>query len=128
MQVSPAEIEDVLLSEPSGIVHDVAVAGVQIPGARMSDERSPRAWIVLSKHGWQMGERQAREALEDWTNKNLSKYKWLRGGIQFVQEVSDVDFWPPLAFSTNFFLFLFRLYRFPRTPQARRFQVNHSRS
>ncbi|KAF8581025.1 acetyl-CoA synthetase-like protein [Ramaria rubella] len=87
LQVSPAEIEDTLLAEPSGIVSDVAVAGVQTPGARTSDDRSPRAWVVLSMQGRVLGEREARERLEHWARKNLSKYKWLRGGIQFIQEI-----------------------------------------
>lgn len=88
MQVSPTEIEQVILSEPSGIVNDVAVAGVQASGARTSDDKSPRAWVVLTVEGRQLGERAAQERLEQWTRKNLSKYKWLRGGIKFVQEVS----------------------------------------
>ncbi|KAF8581026.1 acetyl-CoA synthetase-like protein [Ramaria rubella] len=87
LQVSPAEIEDLLHAEPNDIVSDVAVAGVQTPGARTSDDRSPRAWVVLTAHGRKLGEREAREKLENWTRKHLSKYKWLRGGIQFVSEI-----------------------------------------
>lgn len=117
MQVSPAEIEDVLLDEPSGIVQDVAVAGVQTPGARTSDDRSPRAWIVLSTQGQQMPERQAREALIEWVEKNLSKYKWLRGGIQFVQEASDGGFRSFCHYQQV------RFCRFLRIPQACCLQV-----
>ena len=77
-----------LLTEPSGVVSDVAVAGVQAPGARTSDDKSPRAWVVLTAEGRLVGEREARERLERWIKKNLSSYKWLRGGLQFVPEVS----------------------------------------
>ena len=87
LQVSPAEIEDVLLAEPTGLVKDVAVAGVLLPGARTSDEMSPRAWIVLSAQGCQLRDEEVRDKLEQWVKTNLSKYKWLRGGIQFVSEV-----------------------------------------
>jgi len=27
--------------------------------------------------------------LDDWQQQNLSKYKWLRGGIEVVKEVCD---------------------------------------
>ena len=76
-----------LLKEPSGIVSDVAVAGVQVPGASTSDDKIPRAWVVLTAEGRLLDEREARERLERWM-KNLSSYKWLKGGIQFVPQVS----------------------------------------
>lgn len=85
--MSPAEIEDVLHTEPTGIVSDVAVAGVVTPEARSSDELNPRAWVVLTAEGRRLDEREVRERLERWVKTNLSKYKWLRGGIQFVPEV-----------------------------------------
>lgn len=85
--MSPAEIEDVLHTEPSGIVSDAAVAGVVTPEARSSDELNPRAWVVLTAEGRRLDEREVRERLERWVKTNLSKYKWLRGGIQFVPEV-----------------------------------------
>lgn len=88
MQVSPAEIEDTLLGMPGGLVTDVAVAAIQTPDARTSDDHSPHAWVVLSEQGRHMNEQKVRETLEGWIKANLSKYKWLRGGIQFVEEVS----------------------------------------
>ena len=78
-----------LLAEPAGLVNDAAVAGVLIPEARSSDELSPRAWIVLSAQGRQLSDQDVRDRLEKWVKKNLSKYKWLRGGIQFVPEVRN---------------------------------------
>jgi acyl-CoA synthetase (AMP-forming)/AMP-acid ligase II len=85
-QVSPLEIEKCLLSHPGRLIIDVTVAGVS--GGRTSDEKVPRAWIVLSPMGkktW--GKEKAVKELERWHQENLSKYKWLRGGIEIVDEV-----------------------------------------
>jgi len=86
LQVSPAEIEETLLDEPTGIVSDAAVAGVQTPGARTSDDQSPHAWIVLNDKGRILGEARAKTVIEAWVKESLSKYKWLRGGIEFVDQ------------------------------------------
>ena len=86
-QVSPAEIENTLLAHPDKLLIDVAVAGVS--GGRTSDERIPRAWAVLSPSGRKLGTAYVSKRLETWIQKNLSKYKWLRGGIEFVDEVSS---------------------------------------
>lgn len=85
MQVSPTEIEQTLLVHPDKLIIDAAVAGVS--GGRTSDEKIPRAWIVLSDSGRKKGESATIKALEAWTRKNLSKYKQLRGGIEVVNEV-----------------------------------------
>ena len=85
-QVSPTEIENAVLSYPDRLVSDVAVAGVS--GGRTADEKVPRAWVVLSDEGRRQGERAVVRALHSWVEKNLSKYKWLRGGIEVVEEVS----------------------------------------
>ncbi|KAI1789578.1 acetyl-CoA synthetase-like protein [Ganoderma leucocontextum] len=84
-QVSPTEIENALLAYPDRLVSDVAVAGVS--GGRTSDEKVPRAWIVLSDEGWGRGEKAVVQALHSWIQKSLSKYKWLRGGIEVVDEI-----------------------------------------
>ena len=93
-QVSPLEIENVLLAHPEKWISDVAVAGVS--GGRTRDERIPRAWIVLSERGEKLvqtlGQKDAatqrvvRELLK-WCEGQLSKFKWLRGGIEIVDEV-----------------------------------------
>ncbi|KZS92177.1 amp dependent CoA ligase [Sistotremastrum niveocremeum HHB9708] len=85
LQVSPAEIEDVLISHPEGLIIDASVAGVS--GSRTSDEKSPRAWVVLSKKGKAVGKKDVKIRLNAWVEENLSRYKWLRGGIQFVDEI-----------------------------------------
>ncbi|VDC07171.1 unnamed protein product [Peniophora sp. CBMAI 1063] len=84
-QVSPLEIEDTLLVHPGGFITDVAVAGV--PGTRMSDEKVPRAWIVLSERGRKAGRKQVAHELEAWIKERLSRPKWLRGGIGFIDEI-----------------------------------------
>ena len=85
MQVSPMEIEAVLLAEPRNLITDTAVAGVS--GGRISDEKVPRAWVVLSSAGRTLGADATIRELKAWHEDNLSKYKWLRGGIEVVQEV-----------------------------------------
>ncbi|KAH9854754.1 acetyl-CoA synthetase-like protein [Lenzites betulinus] len=84
-QVSPTEIENVLLAQPEKLILDVTVAGVS--GGRTSDEKVPRAWVVLSDEGKQRGSEEVVQALHTWIQKNLSKYKWLRGGIEVLDEI-----------------------------------------
>jgi acyl-CoA synthetase (AMP-forming)/AMP-acid ligase II len=87
LQVSPSEIEDALLIQPDQLILDVAVAGVS--GGRTTDEKIPRAWIVLSDAGKKKGCTAAVKILDAWCRKNLSKYKWLRGGFEIVNEVGN---------------------------------------
>ena len=84
-QVSPTEIENALLANPDRLVSDVTVAGVS--GGRTSDEKVPRAWVVLSDEGRKRGEQAVVQALHSWIQKSLSKYKWLRGGIEFIDVI-----------------------------------------
>jgi acyl-CoA synthetase (AMP-forming)/AMP-acid ligase II len=97
MQVAPSEIEDALLAHPDGLVVDAAVAGVA--GGRTTDERVPRAWVVLAPAGRRRGARASKDALDAWVRARLSKYKWLRGGIEVVEEVRAVSvaFWPRVS-------------------------------
>ena len=85
VQVSPVEIENVLLAQPQKLIQDVTVAGVS--GGRTSDEKVPRAWVVLSPEGRKLGTSRVVKVLDDWQQENLSKYKWLRGGIEVVRGV-----------------------------------------
>ncbi|KAF8962987.1 hypothetical protein BDZ97DRAFT_1758944 [Flammula alnicola] len=94
-QVSPVEIENCLLAHPAKLITDATVAGVS--GGRTDDEKVPRAWVVLSDvgqglgsgqgegEGW--GEESVVQELDRWHKENLSKYKWLRGGIEVVDEI-----------------------------------------
>ncbi|KAJ7094701.1 hypothetical protein B0H15DRAFT_775750 [Mycena belliarum] len=85
VQVSPKEIEDVLFAHPEKLISDVSVAGVS--GGRTDDEKVPRAWIVLSPAGKKKGAPAVIKALEAWHQESLSRYKWLRGGIEVVKEI-----------------------------------------
>jgi acyl-coenzyme A synthetase/AMP-(fatty) acid ligase len=85
IQVSPVEIENVLLANPKRLIIDATVAGVR--GGRTSDEKVPRAWIVLSDVGEAVGADAVKRELDAWHRENLSKYKWLRGGIEVVKQV-----------------------------------------
>jgi acyl-CoA synthetase (AMP-forming)/AMP-acid ligase II len=91
-QVSPVEIENCLLEHPGKLINDVTVAGVS--GGRISDEKVPRARIVLTPTGKKRGVAAVVRELNAWHQKNLSKYKWLRGGIQVVDQVCS----PPASF------------------------------
>ena len=86
LQVSPTEIENVLLGHPEKLVKDACVAGIS--GGRTSDEKIPHAWVVLSRAGRQQGDAIVLTKLEKWIQENLSKYKWLRGGLEVIDEVS----------------------------------------
>lgn len=92
MQVSPMEIEETLLRHPGGLVQDVAVAGVDgaLRGSTVV-EKVPRAWVVLTEQGVTMGEDGVRKELEAWIQKQLSRYKWLKGGMGFVDQVSPAS-------------------------------------
>lgn len=79
------EIENAILDHPEKLVVDVAVAGVS--GGRTTDEHVPRAWIVLSAAGRELGGKEATERIDRWVRERLSKYKWVRGGIGVVDRV-----------------------------------------
>jgi len=84
-QVSPKEIEGVLMANPDKLIMDAAVAGVS--GGRTSDEKIPRAWVVLSESAKQKDAREVINVLKSWSEQSLSKYKWLRGGIEIIDEI-----------------------------------------
>jgi acyl-CoA synthetase (AMP-forming)/AMP-acid ligase II len=87
-QVSPTEIENTIREHPARLIIDVAVAGVK--GERWSSELVPRAWVVLSDTGKEQGVEAVLAVLDEWARLRLSKHKWLRGGLQVVDEVSDM--------------------------------------
>ena len=86
MQVSPTEIEETLRQHPEGLIIDVSVAGVS--GGRTADERVPRAWVVLSSKGKALGATEVITRLDAWIRETLSQYKWLRGGVGIIDQVS----------------------------------------
>ena len=78
-----------LLAQPDELILEATVAGVS--GGRTSDEKIPRAWVVLSEAGKRRGPKAVVNALDAWTRRNLSKYKWLRGGFEIVDEVGLIQ-------------------------------------
>ena len=88
MQVSPTEIEETLRRHSEGLIIDVSVAGVS--GGRTADERVPRAWVVLSPNGKALGATEVIARLDAWVRSALSRYKWLRGGVGVVDQVSPI--------------------------------------
>lgn len=85
LQVSPTEIEEVLMAHPDKLITDACVAGVS--GGRTKDELIPRAWIVLSEDGKRRGAAAVAAEMERWAKANLSPYKWLRAGFGVVDEI-----------------------------------------
>ncbi|CAG9940120.1 unnamed protein product [Clonostachys rosea f. rosea IK726] len=72
-QVSPAELEGVLLDRKD--IVDVGVVGVLVNG-----EEVPRAYVVK---GADVSEREIMK----WLEGRVAKYKWLRGGVVFVDSI-----------------------------------------
>ena len=99
-QVSPLQVEDVLLSEPQGLIAEVVIAGV-LPSLLSPDDDKglliSRAWIVLSDKGKKLGGDVVMKELEVWYQERLSNHKWLHGGFEFVDEVCNGFFQHSLA-------------------------------
>ena len=77
----------------------MAVAGVN--GERLSSELVPRAWVVLSDNGKVKGVEAVLAAVDEWVRLRLSKHKWLRGGLQVVDDVSVFWIGKLMTFSVN---------------------------
>ncbi|THW73602.1 acetyl-CoA synthetase-like protein [Aureobasidium pullulans] len=74
-QVSPAEIEAALVSHP--LVQDVAVIGVD--GGE--DGELPRAYVIRKDNTL------SESDLKVWSAERVAKYKWLTGGVKFVDQI-----------------------------------------
>ncbi|RYP31961.1 hypothetical protein DL767_005502 [Monosporascus sp. MG133] len=74
-QVAPAELEAVLL-ENKGVT-DVAVVGVTING-----EETPRAYVVPNP-----AVKQSERDIAKWMESKVVRYKWLLGGVKFVDAI-----------------------------------------
>ncbi|KAE9372789.1 putative 4-coumarate-CoA ligase [Stipitochalara longipes BDJ] len=77
-QVAPAELEALLLEHPA--VQDACVVGVTING-----EEVPRAYVVLQ--GGEKGSAKVEKEIQSWFRERTSRYKWLVGGVGFVDVV-----------------------------------------
>lgn len=78
-QVAPPEIEGVLLTLEG--VTDVAVIGVK---DESGEGEICRAYVVR-REGWET--KLTEEDVKQWVRERLIKYKWLDGGVQFVQSI-----------------------------------------
>ncbi|KAF2215735.1 hypothetical protein CERZMDRAFT_35046 [Cercospora zeae-maydis SCOH1-5] len=83
-QVAPAELESLLLSHP--FVEDVAV----IPVPDHAAGEVPKACVVLSQEPRPLAfqsEREIEDELHDFVRTEKAHYKWLKGGIEFVDHI-----------------------------------------
>lgn len=87
-QVSPAELEDMLLTHPK--VQDCAVVGVY---AKEEATELPRAYVVAKvdalnlKSSSQQDQDHLRKEILTWFNSQVANHKKLRGSIEFIAEV-----------------------------------------
>jgi 4-coumarate--CoA ligase len=78
-QVPPAELETLLVNHE--IVQDAAVIGIP-------DEYSgelPKAFIVLKAET--KGTKELAGEIQKWVEERKARYKWLRGGVEFVDSI-----------------------------------------
>ncbi|KAH9900245.1 acetyl-CoA synthetase-like protein [Xylariomycetidae sp. FL2044] len=75
-QVAPAELEAVLLDNQA--VTDAAVVGVTIKG-----EEVPRAYVVPNH----AQARQSEQEIAKWMETRVTRYKWLKGGVKFIDAI-----------------------------------------
>ncbi|KAJ9144226.1 Acetyl-CoA synthetase-like protein [Pleurostoma richardsiae] len=80
-QVAPAELEACLLAHP--FVADCAVIAVD---HEYTDE-TPKAFVVKSAAGKSVSDADGIEALKKHVADNKASYKWLHGGIEFIDVV-----------------------------------------
>lgn len=84
-QVAPAELEGLLASHPK--IADAAVIGVY--DASLASE-VPRAYVVLTQDAVRGGGGRGPETegeIVRWMNARVATYKWLRGGVRFVDQI-----------------------------------------
>lgn len=75
MQISPAEIEEIILHHPS--VEEAVVVGVVDPDG---GDRIPRAFVVLK----QDSQNEAPDVIRTFVDNQVAPYKKLRGGLYVI--------------------------------------------
>jgi len=82
-QVAPPEIEGILLDHPS--IVDCAVIGVEHKHPNQEPTELPRAYVVRRTG---TTEQDLTEAMvKDYIKPKLAKFKWLEGGVRFVEAI-----------------------------------------
>ncbi|KAF2101590.1 amp dependent CoA ligase [Rhizodiscina lignyota] len=81
-QVAPPELEGVLLDHPG--ISDAAVIGIVPPGVEGQGSELPRAYVVRKKG---TGDKLTEEEVKAHIAQRLAKYKWLEGGVSFIDAV-----------------------------------------
>lgn len=84
-QVSPSEIEKVLLQHPE--VSDAAVVGVTSIDEQGLEITRPRAFIVTKRNSHYANGPPSKKELQDFVASRLVSYKRLTGGVSFVEAV-----------------------------------------
>lgn len=80
-QVSPAEIEDLLLIHP--FVADCAV----IPVPDSYDGEVPKAFVVKEEAHASADNAEVAAAICKYVKEHKARYKWLKGGVEFVSRI-----------------------------------------
>lgn len=81
-QVAPAELEAHLLTHEA--VGDVCV--IQVPDAHAGEV--PKAFVVKSTSvGLEEHDRQVIRSIKKHVEKHKARYKWLDGGVEFIDEI-----------------------------------------
>jgi ribosome assembly protein SQT1 len=81
-QVAPAELEAHILAHED--VADVAV--IPVPDDRAGEV--PKAFVVKSKHvTLEDNDRLVARRIAKWVEEHKTRYKWLAGGVEFIDEI-----------------------------------------